>query len=99
MQPGVRNLRFRGQGTLSMNARPLAYLLVVAILLVPAYPQTQSAQQEIPDAPQPNKPVSSFPANTAPAPKSGDRPLPKSPEEQPLPPPSTESANSMPSSN
>jgi VWFA-related protein len=81
-----------------MNARPLAHLLVVAILLVPAYPQTQSAQQDIPDAPQPNKNVSAFPANTAPAPKSGDRPLP-APEEQPLPPPPTEGAKTMPNSN
>src|SRR5205809_6961526 len=31
------------------------------------------AQQQIPDAPSATKPASPFPANTAPAPKTGDR--------------------------
>src|SRR5437870_12493515 len=49
------------------------------------------AQQQIPDAPSPTKPASPFPANTAPAPKTGDRqPAPPSdenpPAQQPAPP-------------
>src|SRR5438105_13344152 len=48
-------------------------------------------QQQIPDAPSATKPASPFPANTAPAPKTGDRqpapPADENPPAQPTPPP------------
>src|SRR5438552_10034260 len=48
------------------------------------------AQQQIPDAPSATKPASPFPANTAPAPKTGDRqpapPADENPPAQPAPP-------------
>ncbi len=87
-----------GQGKLHMIMKSLAYLLVLAVLLVPAYPQAASSQQDqIPDAPAPNNPPP-FPATTAPAPKT-EHPLPPPPAaDEPLPPPPTMSAKTMPAS-
>ncbi len=61
-----------------MNFKSFAYhLVVIAALLVPAYPQTQPSQQgQIPDAPTPSNSAPSFPTTTAPASKNGDRPVP-----------------------
>lgn len=83
-----------------MILKSLAHLPVVVALLCggAASPQTQATQQDqIPDAPTPNKTAPSFPTNTAPAPRSGDRPLPPATEE-PLPPPSNELPKPMPAS-
>jgi len=85
-------------GKLHMIMKSFAYLLVLAVLLVPAYPQAASSQQDqIPDAPAPNNPPP-FPTTTAPAPKT-EHPLPPPPAaDEPLPPPPTMSAKTMPSS-
>src|SRR5260370_16931549 len=86
-----------------MNFKSFAYhLVVIAALLVPAYPQTQPSQQgQIPDAPTPSNSAPSFPTTTAPASKNGDRPVPPPPsadEPLPLPPPPTVSPKPMPNS-
>src|SRR5215471_2116918 len=89
----ARNTAFRD---VCMILKSLAHLLVIAVVCVAASPQSQGNQQDqIPDAPTPNKPASSFPANTAPAPKSGDHPLPPA-EGEPLPPPPNAGPKPMP---
>src|SRR5438477_3684011 len=84
----------------AIGSRPLRGLffggfLLCAALVLPAAAQTTAANpnnqsQQIPDAPSATKPPSPFPANTAPAPKTGDRqpapPADENPPAEPTPP-------------
>jgi VWFA-related protein len=78
-----------------LRRRFLSWLLPLALLTALSAQTQPSAQPtppaQIPDAPSTVKPPSQFPANTAPAPKSGDRPdlPPTTTDTQPSPPPAT----------
>src|SRR5438874_6116445 len=88
-------LKRRAIGSRPRRGLDFGGLLLCAALVLPAAAQTTAANpnnqsQQIPDAPSAAKPASPFPANTAPAPKTGDRqpapPADENPPAQPAPP-------------